>query len=107
MTMMRTLESHASQVRSLNSLCIDASRSGSAARPFPPPLQLCAAAEPGNLRPSARGRVYPPPESLAIMLNSGMYSEMTMPPTATPRKAIIIGSSRVSKSLVAASTSSS
>ena len=47
------------------------------------------------------------PESLAIIENRGMYKEITIPPTATPRNAIMIGSRRVSMFFVAASTSSS
>ena len=45
--------------------------------------------------------------SLLIMSKIGMYIAMTMPPTTTPRKAIMIGSSSVSRPATAVSTSSS
>ncbi len=47
------------------------------------------------------------PASFEIMANSGMYSEMTMPPMVTPRQPMMAGSSMANMSLVAASTSSS
>ena len=45
--------------------------------------------------------------SLLIMSNSGMYMEMTMPPTVVPRKKIMTGSMRVRRLATAWSTSSS
>ena len=47
------------------------------------------------------------PASFAIMANSGMYSEITIPPILTPSRPMMAGSSMASMSLVAASTSSS
>ena len=47
------------------------------------------------------------PDSFAIIENSGMYREITMPPMLTPSRPMMTGSSMASMSLVAASTSSS
>jgi hypothetical protein len=44
---------------------------------------------------------------LLIRSKIGMYIAMTMPPTTPPRKAIITGSSSVSRPATATSTSSS
>src|SRR5713226_5640824 len=60
---------------------------------------------PGLSPPFAPTESYP--ASLPISANSGMYSEMTMPPIMTPSKPMITGSSMASMSLVAESTSSS
>ena len=45
--------------------------------------------------------------NLLIKSKIGMYIAMTMPPTTTPRTAIMIGSSSVSRPATAVSTSSS
>jgi len=45
--------------------------------------------------------------SFEIMLKIGMYIAMTMPPTITPRMAIMIGSISVRRPATAVSTSSS
>ncbi len=88
---------------------------------FHKPCQPCPLVEPGiaHLRlflcpfdmppPETRVRQFRClyPESFAIIENSGMYSEMTIPPTTMPRAAIMAGSSKVSMFLMAASTSSS
>src|SRR5215472_15335539 len=84
MTMTRTFTSHASHARSLNLVS---------------PICTC------SLSSSSRYSRYP--ESFEIIENSGRYREITMPPTITPRKPIMMGSSKVSMFLVAASTSSS
>src|SRR5260370_4045901 len=47
------------------------------------------------------------PASFPIIVNNGMYKEITMPPMLTPRRPIMTGSSMASMSLVAESTSSS
>jgi hypothetical protein len=49
----------------------------------------------------------PYPVSLLIMSKIGMYIATTMPPTMTPRNAIITGSISVSMPATAVSTSSS
>jgi hypothetical protein len=56
-------------------------------------------------RPIARPRTYY--VSFEIKSKIGMYIAMTMPPTTTPRIAIMIGSSSVSRPATAVSTSSS
>src|SRR5262249_45986283 len=53
-------------------------------------------------RPNRRAQL-----SLLMRSNSGRYMLMTMPPTVTPRKAIMTGSIRVSRLDTAWSTSSS
>jgi hypothetical protein len=67
-----------------------------------------AAAAPDPVPPAAsREKVYVCPASWPISENSGKYIEMTMPPTTIPRNTIMTGSSAVSRSFTAASTSSS
>jgi len=47
------------------------------------------------------------PASFPIIVNNGMYREITIPPMLTPRRPMMTGSSMANMSLVAESTSSS
>ena len=62
---------------------------------------------PWDMTRSGRGRSRRAYDSFSISLKIGMYIEMTMPPTMTPRMAIITGSSSVIRPATAVSTSSS
>ena len=60
-----------------------------------------------NLQSSICNRQFSTYVSLLIMSKMGMYIATTMPPTITPRNAIITGSINVSMPATAVSTSSS